>query len=67
MIGFWFTGILLALYLFQVVYKITQVPWLRIEMWFCVGETLFYMLAASLAAAMGLEAFLAAAVSFYNC
>lgn len=63
MIGFWFTGIMLALYLFQVVYKFTRIPWIRIEMWFCVAITLFYMLASSLAAALRWEAYTAAAVS----
>lgn len=63
MTGFWFTGIMFVLYLFQVVYKATRIPWLQIEMWFCVGITLFFLLASSLAASLGSGAYVAAAVS----
>lgn len=48
--GFWFTGILLALYLFHVVEKFFKIPWLKIEFIFCAIWTVFYLLAASLAA-----------------
>lgn len=50
MIGFWFTGILLVLYLFHIVEKFFKMPWLKIECIFCVTWTVFYLLAASLAA-----------------
>lgn len=63
MTGFWFTGIMFLLYLFQVVYKATRIPWLQIEMWFCAIITLCFLLASSLAADMGTGAFIAAAVS----
>lgn len=63
MTGFWFTGIMLALYVFQIVYKFIRIPWLQIEMIFCAIWTLAFMLASSLAAALGVEAFTAAAVS----
>ncbi|PNF26063.1 hypothetical protein B7P43_G06390 [Cryptotermes secundus] len=61
--GFWFTGILLALYLFHVIEKFYRIPWLKIEFVFCTIWTFFYLLAASLAAANGRydEAFGAAA------
>ncbi|XP_034940041.1 CKLF-like MARVEL transmembrane domain-containing protein 4 [Chelonus insularis] len=63
MLGFWFTGILLGLYLFHVVEKFYRVPWNKIEFIFCAIWSLFYLLAASLAAdfARGREAYGAAA------
>lgn len=48
--GFWFTGILLVLYLFHIVEKFSKIPWLKIEFIFCTIWTVFYLLAASLAA-----------------
>lgn len=66
MLGFWFTGILLVLYLFQVVYRAVRIPWLCIEMYFCAGMCLLYMLAASLAADMHSEAYVAASVRCAN-
>nr|CAD7447253.1 unnamed protein product [Timema bartmani] len=33
MTGFWFTGIMLALYLFHVVEKFYKIPWLKIVRW----------------------------------
>ncbi|KAG8231903.1 hypothetical protein J437_LFUL011372 [Ladona fulva] len=61
--GFWFTGIMLALYLFHVIEKLYRIPWLKIEFGFCLLWTLFYLIAASLAADYGrlIEAFGAAA------
>ncbi|XP_046385871.1 plasmolipin [Ischnura elegans] len=61
--GFWFTGIMLALYLFHIVEKLYRIPWLKIEFIFCTLWVLFYLIAASLAAAIGgaIEAFAAAA------
>ncbi|KAK3913701.1 CKLF-like MARVEL transmembrane domain-containing protein 4 [Frankliniella fusca] len=50
MIGFWFTGILLVFYLFHVIEKFFKIPWLKVEFVFCAVWTLFYLLAASLAA-----------------
>uniref|UniRef100_A0A1L8E2T8 Putative member of chemokine-like factor super family n=1 Tax=Nyssomyia neivai TaxID=330878 RepID=A0A1L8E2T8_9DIPT len=61
MTGFWFTGIMLLLYLFHVLEKFYKLPWLHIELVFCAIWTLLYALAAGLAAAMGLEAYTAAA------
>ncbi|XP_067007188.1 CKLF-like MARVEL transmembrane domain-containing protein 4 [Anabrus simplex] len=63
MTGFWFTGIVLALYLFHIVEKFYRIPWLKIEFVFCAVWTLFYLIAASLAADEGRrnEAFGAAA------
>ncbi|XP_066584237.1 CKLF-like MARVEL transmembrane domain-containing protein 4 [Prorops nasuta] len=48
--GFWFTGIVLVLYLFHIVEKFSRIPWLKIEFVFCSIWTVFYLLAASLAA-----------------
>ncbi|EFN61419.1 CKLF-like MARVEL transmembrane domain-containing protein 4 [Camponotus floridanus] len=50
MIGFWFTGILLVFYLFHIIEKFSRIPWLKIEFVFCTIWTVFYLLAASLAA-----------------
>lgn len=63
MTGFWFTGIMFLLYLFQIVYKAQRIPWLQIEMWFSAAITLFFLLASALAADMGSGAYIAAAVS----
>lgn len=62
MISFWFTGILLVLYLFHVVYAYHKIPWMKIEFYFCVAATLFLMLTSSLVAARGVGLFTAAAV-----
>ncbi|XP_037024459.1 CKLF-like MARVEL transmembrane domain-containing protein 4 [Bradysia coprophila] len=59
--GFWFTGIMLVLYLFQVVYKFNRVPWLRIEMWVCAVTSALYLLAACLACTVNSGAYIAAA------
>lgn len=61
--GFWFTSIMLALYLFHVIEKFYKIPWLKIELGFCTLWTFFYLLAACLAATFGVEAFAAAAVN----
>lgn len=63
MIAFWFSGILLLLYLFHVIYVFHKIPWTKIEFYFCVGATLFLMLASALIAAKGIGLFTAAAVS----
>lgn len=62
MIAFWFTGILLVLYLFHVVYAFNKIPWMKIEFFFCAAATLFLMLTSSLVAARGVGLFTAAAV-----
>ncbi|XP_060810948.1 CKLF-like MARVEL transmembrane domain-containing protein 4 [Amyelois transitella] len=49
MFAFWFTGILLFLYLFHMVEKFYKIPWLKIEFVFCALWTLLYLIAASLA------------------
>lgn len=59
--SFWFTLIMLVLYLLQVVYKFNRVPWLRIEMWVYVVTAALYLLASCLAASAGPKAFAAAA------
>lgn len=61
--GFWFTGIMFGLYLFQVVYKYNRIPWMRIEMYACAICTFLYLIASCVAASFGGGAFIAAAVS----
>ncbi|XP_011303369.1 plasmolipin [Fopius arisanus] len=51
--GFWFTGILLVMYIFHVVEKFYKIPWIKIELIFCGIWTVFYLLAAALAADHG--------------
>lgn len=66
MIAFWFTGILLVLYLFHVIYVFHKIPWTKIEFFFCLGACLLLMLSSSLIAAKGVGLFTAAAVSTLN-
>lgn len=63
MTGFWFTGILLVFYLFHIIEKFYKMPWLKIEFVFCALWTLLYLIAASLAVALRVEAYVAAGVS----
>lgn len=63
MICFWFTAILLVLYLFQVTYVFARIPWSKIEFYFCLTATLFLMLVSSLVAARGVTSLTVAAVS----
>lgn len=49
MIAFWFTGILLGLYLFHILEKFYKIPWLKIEFLFCTIWTLLYLIASILA------------------
>ncbi|XP_065335309.1 CKLF-like MARVEL transmembrane domain-containing protein 4 [Cloeon dipterum] len=63
-IGFWFTGIMLLLYVFHVAEKFFRIPWLKIELGFCTLWTLLYLIAsilcvdyASLDAAFGAAGF----------
>jgi len=58
---FWFTCILLVLYLIQAVYVFNRIPWITIEFYFCLIATLSLMLTSSLAASKGTAAFTAAA------
>lgn len=64
MTGFWFTGILLALYLFHIIEKYYRIPWLKIEFLFCAIWTGLYLIAASLAVSYPIEAFEAAGVRY---
>ncbi|XP_028173346.1 CKLF-like MARVEL transmembrane domain-containing protein 4 [Ostrinia furnacalis] len=61
MIAFWFTGILLGLYLFHMVEKFYKIPWLKIELGFCAVWTFLYLLAAILAVTVHSDAHSAAA------
>lgn len=47
MSGFWFTGILLLLYVLHVVEKFQRVPWLKVELGYCALWVLLYLIAAS--------------------
>ncbi|CAG9832858.1 unnamed protein product [Diabrotica balteata] len=60
MTGFWFTGILLAFYLFHLIEKFHRVAWLKIEFIFCAVWTGLYLIAASLAVSFHQEAYIAA-------
>ncbi|XP_015185152.1 PREDICTED: CKLF-like MARVEL transmembrane domain-containing protein 4 [Polistes dominula] len=64
--GFWFTGVLLVLYLFHIVEKFSKIPWLKIELIFCSIWTIFYLLAASLAADYGRIAESFAVAAFFG-
>lgn len=48
MIAFWFSGILLVLYLFHVIYVMSKIPWTKIEFFFCVGAVFFLALTSAL-------------------
>lgn len=52
MIAFWFTGILLGLYLFHFIEKFYKIPWLKLEMGFCTIWTLLYLIAGAVAASV---------------
>ncbi|CAH1956508.1 unnamed protein product [Acanthoscelides obtectus] len=60
MTAFWFTGILLLLYLFHVIEKLYKIPWLKIEFVFDATWVVMYLIAASLAVSFGPEAYIAA-------
>lgn len=68
MSGLWFSSIMLAFFLFHVPENLKMIPWFKVEFIFCAIWTLFYLIAASLAANWGFmdEAFAAAAVSKTN-
>lgn len=63
MTGFWFSGIMLALYLFHVLEKFHKLPWVQIELIFYAVLAVLYLIASCLVAAYPVEAFHAAAVS----
>ncbi|CAG9121825.1 hypothetical protein JYU34_002975 [Plutella xylostella] len=66
MVAFWFTGILLGLYLFHFVEKFYRIPWLKIEFVFCGLWAFFYLLASSLAVSVYDSAHEAAAFFGYG-
>lgn len=66
MIAFWFSLLLLVLYLFHAIYVFHKIPWTKIEFYFCVGATLFLMLSSSLIIAKGVTLFTAAGVSIFT-
>ncbi|KAK8379079.1 hypothetical protein O3P69_019123 [Scylla paramamosain] len=47
MTGFWFTGILLVLYVLHVIEKFQRIPWLKLELGYCALWVLLYLIAAS--------------------
>lgn len=65
MTSFWVTGIILFFYLFHLIERTHFLPWMLMEFIFCTIWTLFYLIAAALVAAYGVnEAF--AAASFFG-
>lgn len=64
MIAFWFTGILLGLYLFHLVEKFYKIPWLKMELGFCGLWALLYLLASSLVVSVYANAGYSAAAFF---
>lgn len=69
MIAFWFSGILLVLYLFHVIYVFSKIPWTKIEFFFCLGACLLLALSSAILIAGGNGFFTAAGVSriLFNC
>merc|ERR1711956_33698 len=41
--GFLVTGLLLSFYLFHIIEKLSKVPWIMIEMGFCILLSFFYL------------------------
>lgn len=63
MTGFWFSLLLLVMYLFHIVEKFYKLPWVQIELVAYAILALLYLIASILVAAYPVEAFHAAAVS----
>jgi uncharacterized membrane protein len=61
MTGFWFSGILLVLYIFHVIERFFRIPWVQIEFIFCAIWTLFYLIAAISVSTVNSGAYTAAA------
>lgn len=57
MFAFWFSGLLLAFYMFHVVEKFFKIPWLNIEFGFYALWTLLYFIASILAVTYNSAAF----------
>ena len=66
MIGFWFSGIMLVLYMFHLVEKFYKLPWIKIELVFYFCLAVLYLIAASLVCAYPVEAFRAAGVRIFD-
>lgn len=64
MAGFWFSLIILVMYLFHIVEKFYKLPWVHIEMVAYAVLAVLYLIASILVATVNVEAFHAAAVSF---
>lgn len=64
MTGFWFSLILLFLYMFHVVEKFYKLPWVHIEMVTYAILAIMLLISSILVAAYPVEAFHAAAVSW---
>ncbi|CAB3231564.1 unnamed protein product [Arctia plantaginis] len=59
-VGFWFSGILLLLYLFHVVEKYHNIKWLKIEMIAYIVMVFLYVIASTIVVAFGAAAYSAA-------
>lgn len=66
MTAFWFSLIMLVLYMFHIVEKFYKLPWVKIELVFYACFTICYLIASALVASYPVEAFRAAAVSFFK-
>lgn len=53
MIGFWFTAVLLVLYLFHAIYVLNKIPWNKVEFYFCVAIAIILMITSSFTASYG--------------
>lgn len=58
--GFWFSGLMLVMYMFHVVEKFFKIPWLKIEFGFCVVWTVLYLIASILAVTFHASGYVAA-------
>ncbi|KAI5742294.1 hypothetical protein M8J77_005832 [Diaphorina citri] len=67
MFGFWFTGILLVLYLFHIIEKLYKIPWLKIEFVYCSILAAFYFIASILCASWATHSTFGVAAIFGFC
>lgn len=66
MISFWFSGVLLVLYLFHVIYVLSKVPWIKIEFFFCVGAAFCLGISSAVIVGHGIATLIAAGVRIYK-
>lgn len=66
MVAFWFSGILLVLYLVHVIYVLSKVPWIKIEFFFCIGAAFFLGLTSALIIGQGKPSRISGGVRIYK-